>query len=513
MSRKNLSIFLIWCIIFNVLFPSGIFAISGQNPGFVEVEKMLDEGGNFYLYCNTKGALKQIMEYLKRIFSGTNSSPDVKSALSGIDQVIDALGFYDIEDFGVSSVPVENHYQAKSFIRIPRERRGILKVTGIKPHPLWALDYAPKDTQLLFSTDLNATELMSLIRECFLKAGGLDASAEYDKAVNNFNMNLSKMSGKEVTLQSLATSLDEEIALLMDIDPLMKINIPMSLSEFTQFPSPRFALMIRVRDASLYDTLFETIKKTGLTQSEVQDGNIRKVVLPAPPNPFYVLQPVLAFDGRYIILTTQQTFLDQILETKKSGGGLKDTEEYKKIMQGLPQEGNGFIFISQNALKKVQDVFLKIKELAETRMRESPPSFIFSNLENEITMGLASVRVNRENGIWEISKQQGSSPGVSTIAAGMALTGILTAIAVPGFIRARENSRSQACLENLTKLDGAKEQWALENKKPNGAEVKMEDLVGENGYIKREPVCPRGGTYTLGVIGEDPTCSCGTRLP
>lgn len=513
MSRKNLSTFLIWCIIFNVLFPSGILAASGPNPGFGEVEKMLDEGGDFYLYCNTKGALKQIMEYAKRIFSGPNSSPEVQSALSNIDQVIDALGFYDIEDFGLSTVPVEDHYQAKSFIRIPVERRGILKITGENPHPLWALEYAPKDTQLLFSTDLNASELMSLIRECFLKAGGSEAAGEYDKAINNFNMNILQMSGKEVTIRNLAASLNEEFALLVDIDPVMKISFPLGLSEFPQFPSPRFALMLRVKDASLYETIYETIKKTGMAQNEIQEGNIRKVILPAPPIPFYALQPVLAYDGQYFILTTQLAFMDQILETKKSGGGLKDTEEYKKLMQGLPPQGNGFIFIRQNALRTVQDVFLKIGESVKKSMGESQQSFLFSDLEGEITMGFASVRVNKENGIWEISKQQDSNPGVSSLAAGMAVTGILAAIAVPGFLRARENATSLACMGNLTKLDGAKEQWALENKKPNGAKVKMEDLAGETLYIRRQPVCPRGGTYTLGVIGENPTCSCGTRLP
>jgi prepilin-type N-terminal cleavage/methylation domain-containing protein len=91
----------------------------------------------------------------------------------------------------------------------------------------------------------------------------------------------------------------------------------------------------------------------------------------------------------------------------------------------------------------------------------------------------------------------------------VAIIGILIAIAVPGFVRARTQSRNRACQENLTKIDGAKEQWALENNKAPGAAVTFADLVGPSLYIKKTPVCPEGGTYTEGAVGTDPTCSVG----
>lgn len=89
----------------------------------------------------------------------------------------------------------------------------------------------------------------------------------------------------------------------------------------------------------------------------------------------------------------------------------------------------------------------------------------------------------------------------------VAIIGILIAIAVPGFIKARERSRSNACAENLAKIDGAKEQWALENKQPEGATVDLAQLVGPTSYIKKTPVCESGGDYTVNAIGTDPTCS------
>ena len=44
----------------------------------------------------------------------------------------------------------------------------------------------------------------------------------------------------------------------------------------------------------------------------------------------------------------------------------------------------------------------------------------------------------------------------------VAIIGIIIAIAVPAFLRARENARGRACQENLMKLDGSTEQWALD---------------------------------------------------
>lgn len=90
------------------------------------------------------------------------------------------------------------------------------------------------------------------------------------------------------------------------------------------------------------------------------------------------------------------------------------------------------------------------------------------------------------------------------------IIGILLAIAVPNFIKARETSRAKACISNLKQIDAAKEQWAMDNKKTTGdVPTWPTDLVGSANYIKKEPACPSGGSYTVGAIGTDPVCSIG----
>jgi prepilin-type N-terminal cleavage/methylation domain-containing protein len=92
---------------------------------------------------------------------------------------------------------------------------------------------------------------------------------------------------------------------------------------------------------------------------------------------------------------------------------------------------------------------------------------------------------------------------------GVLIIGILLAIAVPNFIKARETSRAKACVSNLKQIDAAKEQWAMDNKAAAGAAVALADLVGAANYIKATPECPSNGVYTEGAVGADPTCSIG----
>ena len=90
------------------------------------------------------------------------------------------------------------------------------------------------------------------------------------------------------------------------------------------------------------------------------------------------------------------------------------------------------------------------------------------------------------------------------------IIGILLAIAVPNFVRARESSRAKSCIANLTQIAAAKEQWALDNKQATGAVPVGTDLYGV--YTKEAPSCPANGVYTINGVGTDPTCSIGVQL-
>ncbi len=85
------------------------------------------------------------------------------------------------------------------------------------------------------------------------------------------------------------------------------------------------------------------------------------------------------------------------------------------------------------------------------------------------------------------------------------IIGILLAIAVPNFLRARESSRTRSCIANLRQIEAAKEQWAMDNKKGATDTPVQGDLAPT--YVKSYPACPSGGTYTIGNMSTNPACN------
>src|SRR5437764_1219279 len=98
----------------------------------------------------------------------------------------------------------------------------------------------------------------------------------------------------------------------------------------------------------------------------------------------------------------------------------------------------------------------------------------------------------------------------------VAIIGLLAAIAIPNFVKARTTSQANACINNLRQYDGAVQQYALENKQASSATYTMA-LV--NPYVKLDsngnlPVCPAAGTYTEGpTVTNPPTCSLSSATP
>jgi hypothetical protein len=88
---------------------------------------------------------------------------------------------------------------------------------------------------------------------------------------------------------------------------------------------------------------------------------------------------------------------------------------------------------------------------------------------------------------------------------------IVLALGVHNFIRAHKTSATTACLNNLRLIEAAKQQWALENSKTTNDIPTWDDIRPYLGRFQSNsiPVCPKGGTYTLGRVGNLPTCSVG----
>jgi general secretion pathway protein G len=98
--------------------------------------------------------------------------------------------------------------------------------------------------------------------------------------------------------------------------------------------------------------------------------------------------------------------------------------------------------------------------------------------------------------------------GYISIALSIFVIPMLAAIAIPNFVKARTTAQTNACINNLRQIDGAIQQWALDNKKTDDAHVTFNDI---SPYLKTTLICPAGGTtfsdsYSITTVGQRPTC-------
>jgi hypothetical protein len=121
-----------------------------------------------------------------------------------------------------------------------------------------------------------------------------------------------------------------------------------------------------------------------------------------------------------------------------------------------------------------------------------------------------SVSANTPEGCLAVGNGSQSFANVALIPA-VAVPAMLSAIAIPNFVKARSTSQQNACINNLRQIDAAKNQWAMEKHKQSTDVPTEVDLLP---YLKRWPSCPAGGTYVIGAMSELPKCSVpGHTLP
>ena len=102
----------------------------------------------------------------------------------------------------------------------------------------------------------------------------------------------------------------------------------------------------------------------------------------------------------------------------------------------------------------------------------------------------------------------------------VAIIGLLAAIAIPNFIKARATSQSNACINNLRQIDAADQQWALETHQLSTATPVAANLAPylgrgtgmavntAGGQVAGKINCPASGTYSLpATVSAAPSCS------
>lgn len=87
-----------------------------------------------------------------------------------------------------------------------------------------------------------------------------------------------------------------------------------------------------------------------------------------------------------------------------------------------------------------------------------------------------------------------------------AIIALLAVIAIPAFTQARTKSQANICISNLRVIAQAKNEYMLDNNVSVPPTV-MSELMPY--FVKRDPVCPLKGTYSINNKFLEPSCSVG----
>jgi prepilin-type N-terminal cleavage/methylation domain-containing protein len=98
----------------------------------------------------------------------------------------------------------------------------------------------------------------------------------------------------------------------------------------------------------------------------------------------------------------------------------------------------------------------------------------------------------------------------------VAIIGLLAAIAIPNFVRARQTSQTNACINNLRQIDGAIQQYLLENKTTTmPAVAALEPYLKKGAVGASWPSCPATDADYAVPAAHDapPTCPSVATFP
>ena len=84
----------------------------------------------------------------------------------------------------------------------------------------------------------------------------------------------------------------------------------------------------------------------------------------------------------------------------------------------------------------------------------------------------------------------------------VAIIAILAAVAIPNFVKYRNESQRSSCISNMKQLQTAGEQYVMVKGATNVP--KISDLIGKDSYIKKTPKCPYDNSdYGISLDGAN----------
>jgi type II secretory pathway pseudopilin PulG len=473
---------------------------------YYAVQKHLDQGGSFYLYADLKDALRDLVGKLRKT-AGQPGMPPMASAIVQVaDQEIDRLGVYGVQGVGMSSLPeADGMFLNKFFLAVPEAaRKGVWALLGGPAHPIDYLKMAPEDTLVFKEGELDADGALMLLKQVVMDTAGVFGAQRINAAFDQAKARTG------VDWNEVMHSLSGKFVFMAMLDANKKMTIPTDSAAGKPFSmeAPLGLVAIGVKDAKLYEGLHRLAEQAKVAEPETVNGAMRQFKIKTPPNPVMEITAVVAHDGAYCYVATDQGYMERVLGNAAGGRNLADAQEFKDASRGMTLEGNGIAFVSRRVPEYVRQ-FIQGVQAAQ-----SPASFVDRAANMALQQAIQSlggepaaafmIRRNLPDGIEVVSRSRQGARQV--LAAALAApAAVLAAIAVPNFIEAQTRSKVARAQTDMRTMAVALESYHIDfNAYPT--QDKLTCLTTPISYLTQlmdDPFAPAKGTiYSYWI---DPT--------
>jgi hypothetical protein len=449
-----------------------------HRTGFSDIAPYLSADGAMLSFYDTREIVADADEILsfitKTMVQQATKDEGTKTGAKILNLLYETSGAKSLAAIGSSSVPRGNQlfYNRKYIARTAGDKKAgfIWNALTEKTARLSGLDLLPSTTAWAWFGNVDLTYIDSLITKISAEAGS-------DNGVEQMKQRLEK-SG--VKWGEILASLDNEVGVVLLMDPKKTIRVPAGPMAL-EMPHPSGGIILRTKSDYVYKRIAELGGANGPKEEEIQGVKFLSQAVSNPVVPDFA--PTIALVDPYLVIASSRELPLQLAATLRGKTpGLRVSEEFKLLSQDVPVEGSAFSFAS----KRFCDSIRRLLDQAIATVPGPAQADVMKQMSGAFLGGILpepSFTVYQRIGAdWLVtSNGPQNSPMGATASAGT--IGLLSAIAVPNFLRARTRSQATQILESARILDAAVDQYAIEHNIKGGSPVAFKDIVP---YLRKD---------------------------